>query len=156
LSTSLSIRNAIPDDASTLSQLICNNARQTLAPHYSAQQLAVFLSYYSVAKVCERIEKQPVFCAQAKGQIVGTVGLDGTLVVGFYTHLDHQGQGIGQALMAHLHAHAMACGIDRLELYASPAASSFYRKIGYTLLAVEQVFYSGMPFEESHMRIDLR
>ena len=139
-----------------LSQLIGDNAQQFLAPHYSAQQLAVFLSYYTVDKVSERIETQHVFCAQAKGQIIGTVGLDGVLVVGFYTHIDYQRQGIGQALMAHLHADAISRGIERLELFASPVAVSFYLKIGYSVQAVQQVFYSGLAFEEAHMQIDLR
>jgi putative acetyltransferase len=152
----LNIRKATHHDVLPLSQLIANNAKQYLAPHYSAAQLAVFLDHYSVARVSENISKQRIFCTERDGQIVGTVGLDGALVVGFYTHIAHQRQGIGQALMAHLHADAIARGIDRLELFASPVAVSFYLKIGYAVQAVQQVIYSGLAFEETHMQIDLR
>jgi predicted N-acetyltransferase YhbS len=152
----LNIRHATPDDAAQLSQLISNNAKKYLAPHYSAPQLAVFLSHYSVARLTANLSTQRIFCAERNGEIIGTVGLDGVLVVGFYTHIDYQRQGIGQALMAHLHADAISRGIKRLELFASPVAASFYLKIGYTLQAVQQVFYSGLAFEESHMQIELR
>jgi predicted N-acetyltransferase YhbS len=151
----LIIRQATPDDAEQLSQLIANNAKQYLAPHYSKQQLAVFLSHYSVARLTANLSTQRIFCAERDGHIIGTVGLDDVLVVGFYTHVAHQGQGIGQALMAHLHVDAIARGINRLELFASPVAVSFYLKIGYSVQAVQQVIYSGLAFEETHMQIDL-
>jgi N-acetylglutamate synthase-like GNAT family acetyltransferase len=154
--TQLDIRQATHQDAAQLSQLICDNANQYLAPHYSTEQLAVFLSYYDVASVLENLSTQRIFCAEREGQIIGTVGLNGVLVVGFYTHIAYQRQGIGQALMAHLHADAISRGMDRLELFASPVAASFYLKIGYTLQAVQNVFYRGVAFEETHMQIELR
>jgi GNAT superfamily N-acetyltransferase len=155
-SSQIHIRPAITADAPALSQLICDNAKQSLAPHYSRQQMAVFLSYYSVEAVLKNVQQHHVFCAERDGQIVGTVALNGDFVVGFYTHLQYRGLGVGQTLMAHLHRFAQTQGLTQLQLLASPIAVSFYVKLGYRNLGLQKPEYLGVAFDETLMCMDLR
>src|SRR5687768_9146088 len=103
-------RLAIDRDAETLSQMICENAKSTLRPHYDDIQWSIFLKYYSPEALRIKIKQQYTFCAELDGTIVGTVALDKDFVVGFYTRLEYLNQGIGKFLMHHLEEFALTKG----------------------------------------------
>lgn len=80
------------------------------------------------------------------GEAVGGVGLApfdppertdrGPWVVGTIVHAEHRGEGIGQAMMAHLHRWAAEARIDRLWVATGGTAVDFYRSCGWTLAEV--------------------
>lgn len=148
------IRRVHDYDVAALSELICNNAKQTLAPHYTPLQLSTFLSYYDLTHVRQNLQTQILFCAEFDQRIVGSVGLADDRVVGFYTHVDFFGRGIGRMLMLHLHEFARAQGLKRLQLYASPIAVEFYLKMGYQIIAQTKPRYLGVEFNETLMARD--
>lgn len=148
---SITIREAWLPDAKQLSDLICENAEALLKPHYSTEQWDIFIKYYSEQVMAEKIQQQTVFCAETNGNIVGTIALDGNLVVGFYTRLQQVNQGIGKQLMSHLENYAHARGIETLQLAASPAGLAFYYKNGWEKVKDFTVYHYGVGFEETLM-----
>lgn len=146
------IRPAHPDDAEALSQLMCDNAWVTLAPHYTPVQMDTFLRYYSVEAVAAKIGSQAVFCAEENGQIIGTVALNGDFVVGFYTHRDYLGRGIGATLLRHIETFALSKGLSEIQLSASPVGLAFYYKHGFEKVSDCVFSYLGVDFDETLMR----
>lgn len=145
------ITKAQLSDAVELSELICENARHLLQPHYTKAQWDIFIQYYSVEDIRDKIARQVVFCAEQDGQIIGTVALDGDFVVGFYTRLSFVGQGIGRKLMLHLEKYAASIGIETLQLAASPEGLAFYIKNGWQKVKDFTIEHYGVGFEETLM-----
>lgn len=151
----LTIRLAALKDAEELSKLICDNAKIIIQPHYSAVQWGVFIDYYSIEAMKEKINSQIVFCAELEGKIVGTVSLNKNFVVGFYTHLDHVGQGIGKQLMDYLEQFAKENGIQLLQLSSVPTGVPFYAKNGWTKVQDKTMHYHGVAFDETLMEKEM-
>lgn len=152
----INLRPASPSDADSLSQLIIGSAHASLAPHYSEVQMAAFLDYYSPSAMVGKIARQAVFCAEMEGQLVGTVALDGAgNLVGFYTHADFMGQGIGTAMMRHIEAFAKQKGHRKIRLTASPVGLGFYYKHGWERVSDYVFQHLGVDFDETLMRKEI-
>lgn len=149
---SIHIRPAAASDAANLSQLIADNARITLSPHYSAQQMEAFLDYYSPSAMLAKIDQQWLFCAECDGRLAGTVALDSAgFVVGFYTHVAYMGQGIGKALLRHIEDWAKQKGFREIQLTASPVGLEFYYKQGFEKVRDYVFQHLGVAFDETLM-----
>lgn len=148
----LHIRQAFDADATALSRLICKNAQGLLKPHYSPLQLATFERYYSPEAMLEKEKKQTIFCAEIKGELVGTIGLERDFVVGFYTEVSLVNQGIGSALLDHLENFARKNGLGVIQLSASPVGVAFYERRGWQKLQDITVDYFGVGFDETLMK----
>lgn len=151
----MTIRPAIPSDAAVLSLLISQNAERMLKPHYNEAQWEVFIRYYSPAEMLEKFKTQTIFCGIKEDHIVGTVALEGNFVLGFYTRLDHLGQGIGKQMMTHLENHARSIGLTDLELASSPEGLAFYYKHDWQKVRDIIAVHYGVGYEETLMRKDL-
>jgi GNAT superfamily N-acetyltransferase len=147
----ITIRRAIERDAGELSQMICDNAKTLLAPHYTKQQWDIFITYYSPETLRNKISEQNIFCAELNGVIVGSAGLDNDFVVGFYTHLKYLNQGIGTIMMKHLEAVALDKNVKEIHLAASPVGLKFYLKNGWRKVRAITIDHYGVGFEETLM-----
>ncbi|MGY3211848.1 GNAT family N-acetyltransferase [Mucilaginibacter sp. HD30] len=147
----LQTRRAEQADAKILSDLICETAHALLRPHYTEQQWAIFIKYYSEQVLKEKIAKQVVFCAVQGDVILGTAALDGNFVVGFYTRLQYINQGIGKFIMSSLESYAESQGLSELQLAASPEGLSFYYKNGWEKVKDFTVEHYGVGFDETLM-----
>jgi GNAT superfamily N-acetyltransferase len=146
------IRPATPFDANALSLLIAGSAQATLAPYYSEVQMAAFLDYYSPSAMQSKIANQALFCAEMGSQLVGTVALDSAgNVVGFYTHANYLGKGIGKAMMRHIEVFAKQNGHQEIRLTASPVGLGFYYKLGWEKLSDYIFQHRGIDFDETLM-----
>ena len=152
----IKIRRAHESDADELSQMICGNAKTTLAPYYTKEQWDVFIKYYSTEALRNKIRQQIIFCADSDGVIVGCVGLDSDFVVGFYTHLNYINQGIGAKMMKHLEAVALEKNWKEIQLAASPVGLDFYLKNGWRKVKDIIIDHSGVAFEETLMAKELQ
>jgi len=150
-SNKIIIRHAIERDAEELSEMICENAKTMLAPHYTKEQWDNFSLYYSPEVVRKKIKEQFVFCAELNGKIVGTVALDNDFVVGFYTRLEYLNQSIGAALMTHLEAFAIEKNLNEIQLTSSPEGLKFYFKNGWEKVKDITFDHHGVDFEETLM-----
>jgi GNAT superfamily N-acetyltransferase len=156
MTSEIKIRPAFDDDAETLSEMICENARSILLPHYNDQQWPVFIAYYSPKMMREKINTQYVFCAELNRQTVGTIALDGDFIVGFYTRLEYLNRGIGKKMMTYLEEFAKVKGLDKIQLAASPAGLSFYHKHGWEKVRDIVINHYGVGFEETLMEKKLK
>lgn len=148
----IKIQPATPAHAAALSDLVLRNARQMLFPHYSLEQWDVFLQYYSVEAVEEKIRTQDVFIAFEHDRLAGTIALEDGFVLGFYTDPSFMGRGVGTALLQFLEQYAGEKGLAQLELAASPVAVSFYKQRGWEVVGEEWFVYKGVKFWETRMR----
>jgi GNAT superfamily N-acetyltransferase len=145
------IHPAQRSDAEALSELVAANALALLRPHYSDAQWHAFMRYYSVPVLREKINTQRMFCARQTNTLVGTIALDDDYVVGFYTSVQHLGQGIGTYMMNHIEQVARKQGLTEIQLAASPAALAFYYKNGWQKVRDILPVYAGVEFEETLM-----
>jgi GNAT superfamily N-acetyltransferase len=134
MAVACSIRPAADGDAGAISRVIVAALRQTNARDYAAEIIARLEKSFSPAAVRELIAKQKMFVAVLGRQIVGTAGLDGSMVRSFFVAPDAQGTGIGSRLMAAVENAARAAGITTLMLQSSVTAEPFYVKLGFKAL----------------------
>jgi GNAT superfamily N-acetyltransferase len=147
----LTIRLAIDKDAESLSQMICENAKTMLLPHYDESQWDIFIKYYSPEVMQKKVKAQYLFCAELNCNIVGTIALDKDFVVGFYTRLGYLNQGIGKSVMQHLEEFALDKGLTEIQLAASPQGLSFYYRHGWKKIKDITIEHYGVGFEETLM-----
>lgn len=152
----IKIRPAHDGDAKALSEMICENAREILSPHYNERQWAIFIQYYSPEVMREKISRQYVFCAELDGQIIGTIALDKDFVVGFYTRLQNVNQGVGKRMMKFLEDFALMKGLKKIKLAASPEGLSFYHKNGWQKIRDIVIEHYGVGFHETLMVKELK
>lgn len=150
--STITIREAIDDDAEELSFLILENASHLLRQHYSDEQWRIFQAYYATDVMREKIRTQKIFCAVEDAVIVGSIGLSDDFVIGFYTRLTHRGRGVGKLLMDHLIQYAATLGLSELQLAASPEGVGFYLKNGWERVRDVEMNYYGVLFRETLMR----
>jgi GNAT superfamily N-acetyltransferase len=147
----ITIRPAIIEDAAAISQLVIENANETLLAHYNVEQWNAFSIYYTIEEVEANIKAIEVFCAVIDNDIVGTIALDNDFIIGFYTRLQNIGQGLGSQLLTFIENYAANNGIKKLQLAASPAGAAFYAKKGWQIIEELDMLYKGVPFRETLM-----
>jgi GNAT superfamily N-acetyltransferase len=147
----LTIRPAVDNDAESISQMICENAKAILYPHYNEIQWDIFIKYYSPEIVRNKIKAQHIFCAELDGNIAGTIALDKDFVVGFYTRLQYVNRGIGKMMMQHLEEFAIDQGLTEIRLAASPEGLAFYYKNGWEKIKDITIEHYGVGFKETLM-----
>src|SRR4051812_28642741 len=96
------IRPALEDDADDISGGILRALRETVAKDYTDEIITRVASSFSPDAVQELIGKRTVFVASLGSRIVGTAGLDGSVVRTVFVAPDVQARGIGKLLMAEI------------------------------------------------------
>lgn len=134
MAVACSMRPAADGDAGAISQVIVAALRETNAKDYAPEIIARLENNFSPAAVRGLIRKQKMFVAVLGQQIVGTAGLDGSMVRSFFVAPDAQGTGIGSRLMAEVENAARQAGITTLMLQSSMTAEQFYVKLGFKAL----------------------
>ncbi len=82
----------------------------------------------------------------------GFISLLDDFIGGIFVDPEHQGQGIGRALIAH--ARALRGGLE-LEVYTdNQQAMRFYRDLGFRELSRRPLDSEDMPFENARLRLD--
>jgi putative acetyltransferase len=145
------IRRATPRDARALARLIRRNADALLAPRYTARQLAAWKRYNTPANIRRRLAERATFCAYRGKRLCGTIGLEGTELVGLYVSPRFCGRGVGRSLLAHLEAFASSRGIAVMNLTSTPDAVAFYKANGWRIRRTVVVEILGAPFRETLM-----
>lgn len=127
----IQIRRFEPSDAKAVSNVIRTTMRISNAADYPMERLQPLIDYFSPAKVEQLSHERDCLVAEEEGEIIGTAALEGDELVTFFVDPQHQGRGIGSALLKEIEAIALHYGQRELKVDASLAGTAFYERHGY-------------------------
>lgn len=130
------IRKATPKDAEAACAILVRSIKEICAPYYENDEeiLAEWLKNKTPANVRRWIESDRTYCVVAvngKGLIVGLAAIAGSEILLNYVLPETLHQGIGKRLLQALEAHAIASGLERVEVVSTIPAKAFYERNGY-------------------------
>jgi len=128
------IRLAREDDAADISAVILRALRETNAKDYTGEIIKRVERSFSPDAVHQLIGKRTVFVASMGSRVVGTAGLDGSVVRTVFVAPDIQARGIGKRLMAEIARTARERSIPSLTVSSSITAEAFYARLGFKAL----------------------
>jgi putative acetyltransferase len=126
-----SIRTATLGDADLISCLIQRTVRVSNAADYEPKVIDRICGNFTLEQVIEKMATRDVFVVCTGGRIVGTISLGGTKLHSLFVEPLLQRQGIGVRLVDHIETHAVAKGIQTLNVSSSITARPFYLRLGY-------------------------
>ena len=127
----LSIRKARRSEAGALGEVIRRAIEVTNSRDYAPPIILALKASFSDPEVERRLRERLVYVATRDSEIIGTASLAASRVHSVFVDPAHQGQGIGERLMAFIEKVARRQGHEELELTSSLTAVGFYRKLGY-------------------------
>jgi N-acetylglutamate synthase-like GNAT family acetyltransferase len=125
------IRTFQQEDAAAISHIIRTTMRVSNTVDYPIEQLQPLMDYFSPEKLIQLNRERRCLVAEENGTVVGTAALEGCELVTFFILPEHQGRGIGAALLTALEAIAQAQDQTHLIVHASMTGSGFYERRGY-------------------------
>lgn len=130
------IREATSDDAAAACTVMIRSIQEICAPFYQHDEevLAEWIGNKTPANVRKWMESDGCFSVVAidgAGSVVGFAMLSGSEIVLNYVVPEVLHQGIGKRMLGALEQHAVACGMDRLDVVSSIPAKAFYERNGY-------------------------
>jgi N-acetylglutamate synthase-like GNAT family acetyltransferase len=142
------IRDFVLDDTEAIVRLYVETVRRVNSRDYAPEQIAVWApDDIDVEEWRDRLENLYTYVAEMDGKIVGFIDLQPRGCIDcIYCHAEHQGIGIGSALLARCEKHAKAMGLRRLFTEASITARPFLENHGFTVCAEQQVTRNGVRF----------
>lgn len=147
------IRPFQADDAPALLSLFRNTIRRVNCRDYSPEQVEAWASDdIDEAAWASRFEGRFVVVAEAKGQIAGFGELEPNGHIDrFFVSADHQGLGIGRALLDAIEAEAKRIGLRRLDADVSLTAVPFFERRGFEARLPQVVTLRGVEFRNVRM-----
>lgn len=126
-------------------QLFYNTIQHVNAQHYSQKQLDVWApSHFDNTLWGEKLAKLCTFVCIANNKIIGYCDLQKNgYIDNFFCHYQHQGLGIGSALMAHIHALAKQQDTSQLAADVSISAKAFFEAKGFIQVKQQAVTIRG-------------
>lgn len=149
----VTIRAYRPDDAPGLLDLFRDTIRRVNSRDYDPRQVRAWASDdIDPAAWAARFVGRYAIVAESAGRLAGFAELEPDGHLGrFYVSDDHQGLGVGTALLASLSAEALRTGVVRLFTEASITARPFFEARGFTVLAPQVVVHRGVEFVNYRM-----
>ncbi len=141
----LTIRKFQRGDESDLRAIFFNTIRNVNIRDYSESQIQAWApDNYDSSAWHERISSINPFIAVLEGEIVGYADVqDDGYIDHFFCHWNHQGKGIGKALMQELIATGQKKSLERLYSHASITAKPFFEHFGFKVVKSQQVEIRG-------------
>jgi putative acetyltransferase len=142
-----------PDDAPVLLTLFRDTIRRVNCQDYSPDQIAAWASDdIDPDKWATRFAGRFVVVAEDAGRLAGFTDLEANGHIDrFYVSADHQGQGVGRAMLTEVVAEARRLGLVRLFVEASITARPFFESQGFAMVAPQVVVLRGVEFVNYRM-----
>jgi GNAT superfamily N-acetyltransferase len=118
-------------DAQRVSEIIRTTMRRSNAADYPADRLQLLIDYFSPEKVQQINNDRICLVAEIEGKVIATGAVEADDLVTFFVQPEHQGKGIGTALLLELEKIAVALGLKQLRVAASLTGAPFYERHGY-------------------------
>ena len=144
----LVIRPFQPSDAPALLSLFRDTIRRVNRRDYSPEQIKAWASdEIDEAAWTSRFEGRFVVVAEADDRIAGFGEMQPNGHIDrFFVSADHQGLGIGRALLHAIEAEARRIGLRRLDADASLTAVPFFERRGFETRLPQVVTLRGVEF----------
>lgn len=154
LRTAVRIREFRAGDEPVLASVMFSSVHEVARQHYSPAQLAAWApEQYDEGQWAARIRAIRPFVAEIDGHVVGYADLQPT---GYIDHFFVAGtcprQGVGTALMRHIHDAARERHIAELWADVSLTAESFFARHGFAVEARQSVSLRGVTMTNARMR----
>ncbi len=149
----VSLRPFRPDDAPVLLTLFRDTIRRVNCRDYAPAQIAAWASDdIDPDQWASRFAGRFVVVAEDQGRPAGFAELEANGHLDrVYVSADHQGQGVGRALVAAVVAEARRLGLVRLFVEASITARPFFEAQGFAMLAPQVVVCRGVELVNYRM-----
>lgn len=131
------IRKATDTDAAAISRVIVAALRESNSQDYPADVIAQVELSFSPSAIPRLLAQRQVYVASHGEEIIATASLDQATVRSVFVAPEHQGQGVGRAVMAAVESAAAINGVSRLRVPSSITAEGFYRSLGYSTVRDE-------------------
>jgi putative acetyltransferase len=144
----MEIRLFHPQDAEQIARLFHETVREVNIKDYSSAQVSAWapddIFFRNWAAVCS---SRLTYVADDAGTIAGfgELELNGHIDC-FYCHKNYQRQGVGSQICRAIEAKAIELGLKRLFTEASITAKPFFQRMGFAVLAAQQVSCRGEQF----------
>ena len=132
------IRRLKEEDAQAVSGLIITTIRISNVGDYPTELMEELVKTQTPEHVLERASWTHFYVAEESGEIIGCGAIgpywgreDESSLFSIFVHPDHQGKGIGRAIVETLEQDEFALRAKRIEIPASITGLPFYRKLGY-------------------------
>lgn len=152
--TTLFIRKLLPGEEPALRSVFHAAVHCLASSHYSAEQRAAWApSEHDAAQWAARMQANQPFVAETDGgAIAGFADLQpGGYIDMFFVAPAFARQGVGHALMAHIHAQAAQQGLARLWADVSLAAEPFFAARGFAVETRQAVERAGVVLHNARM-----
>jgi putative acetyltransferase len=152
MSNLISVRPFCPDDIPALFTLFKDTVHRVNSRDYSPEQVRAWApDVFNAARWATLAERFAVV-AEMDGQVVGFTDLESDGHIDrFFVHADHQGRGVGRALMGAVIGEAEQTGLTRLFAEVSITARPFFERHGFVVLAEQQVVVRGVAMTNYRM-----
>lgn len=154
LPVNLQLRPFRNGDEAALRAVFYSSVHALARRHYSPAQLAVWAPrLYDPAQWRALIRANQPFIAELDGAIAGYADVQASGYIDhFFVAGAYGGQGVGRALMAHLHQQAASRGTGQLFSDVSLSAELFFRKSGFAVQQRQQADVHGVILANARMR----
>jgi len=135
----MTIRRLMNEDAQAVSELIIATIRISNVRDYPAELMEELVKTQTPEHILQRASWTHFYVVEESGSIIGCGAIgpywgktDESSLFSIFVHPDHQGKGIGRAIMETLEQDEFALRARRIEIPASITGLPFYRKMGYS------------------------
>ena len=135
----MEIRRFEESDAAAVSELIRTTLQTSNAQDYPAEMIDALVTRETPEYILERASWTHFYVVEDDSRIIacGAIGpywdkQDESALFTIFVHPDHQGKGIGRAIMETLEKDEFALRAKRIEIPASITGLPFYQKMGYS------------------------
>lgn len=137
----LRIREFRVGDETALSTIICRCLREVNSADYTSEVIEEHAKSFTPEKIARFLDEgRRVFVAESDGTVTGTASLardnrtteEEYICLTVFVLPEHQGTGVGRALMERVERAARGKGAVNLQVPSSITALPFYTRLGYT------------------------
>ena len=133
------IRRLKKQDAPAVSGLIITTIRISNVRDYPVELMEELVKTQTPEHVLQRAAWTHFYVAEEAGRIIGCGAIgpywgreDESSLFSIFVHPDHQGKGVGRAIVEELERDEFALRAKRIEIPASITGLPFYLKMGYS------------------------
>lgn len=135
----MEIRRFEESDAAAVSELIRTTLQTSNAQDYPAEMIDALVTRETPEYILQRASWTHFYVVKDDSRIIGCGAIgpywdkpDESSLFTIFVHPEHQGQGIGRAIMETLEKDEFALRAKRIEIPASITGLPFYQKMGYS------------------------